>query len=132
MALVFASKHCKLKVFSILILVLLLTILNFFLISFFLRHLISLIFISSSITVVVWAATVLVFIIVRKGVSTFLANQSSQVFCINRNATVKLSVIDTFHVKQQDNVGFFIFKFTQKYMLGNVYISKYMQSNVYI
>ena len=26
------------------------------------------------------------------------------------------------HVKQQHNVGFFIFKFTLKYMLGNVYI----------
>ena len=28
------------------------------------------------------------------------------------------------HEKQQRNVGFFIFKFTLKYMLGNVYINK--------
>ena len=80
--------------------------------------------------------------IVRKGVSTpyfkrisphFLkspipqtlpTNWSSQVFLINRNATVKLSSINTIHVKQQHNVGFFIFKFTLKYMLGNVYINK--------
>ena len=56
--------------------------------------------------------------------STLPANQSSQVFLINRNATVKLSSINTIHVKQQHNVGFFIFKFTLKYMLGNVYINK--------
>ena len=55
---------------------------------------------------------------------TLLTNQSSQVFLINRNATVKLSSINTIHVKQQHNVGFFIFKFTLKYMLGNVYINK--------
>ena len=29
----------------------------------------------------------------------------------------------TIHVKQQHNVGFFIFKFTLKYMLQNVYIN---------
>ena len=57
-------------------------------------------------------------------IPTLLANQSSQVFLINRNATVKLSSINTIHVKQQHNVGFFIFKFTLKYMLGNVYINK--------
>ena len=45
-------------------------------------------------------------------------------FLINRNATVKLSSINTIHVKQQHNVGFFIFNFTLKYMLGNVYINK--------
>ena len=55
---------------------------------------------------------------------TLLANPSSQVFLINRNATVKLSSINTIHVKQQHNIGFFIFKFTLKYMLGNVYINK--------
>ena len=52
------------------------------------------------------------------------ANQSSQVFLINRNATVKVSSINTIHVKQQLNDGFFIFKFTLKYMLGNAYIDK--------
>ena len=52
------------------------------------------------------------------------ANLSSQVFRINRNATVKLSSINPIHVKQQHNVGIFIFKFTLKYMLGNVYINK--------
>ena len=51
-------------------------------------------------------------------------NPSSQVFLINRNATVKLSSINNIHVKQQHNVGFFIFKFTLKYMLGHVYINK--------
>ena len=45
-------------------------------------------------------------------------------FLINRNATVKLSSINTIHVKQQHNVGFFIFNFNLKYMLGNVYINK--------
>ena len=34
-----------------------------------------------------------------------------------------LSSINTIHVKQH-NVGFFVFKFTLKYMLGNVYISE--------
>ena len=53
------------------------------------------------------------------------ANQSSQVFLINRNATVKVSSINTIHVKQQHNVGFFIFKLTLAwYMLGNVYFIK--------
>ena len=42
----------------------------------------------------------------------------------NRNTTVKVSTINTIHVKQQHNVGFSIFKFTLKYMLGNVYINK--------
>ena len=52
-------------------------------------------------------------------------NQSSRVFLVNRNATVKLSSINTVHVKQQHNIGFFIFKFTLKYMLGfNVYTNK--------
>ena len=41
-----------------------------------------------------------------------------------RNATVKLSAINTIHVKQQHNIGFFIFKSTLKYMLGNVYVNK--------
>ena len=48
---------------------------------------------------------------------------------------MKLSSINTIHVKQQHNVGFFIFKFTIKYMLGNVYINKiheYMLVNVYL
>ena len=39
-------------------------------------------------------------------------------------STVKLSSMNTIHVKQQHNVGFIIFKFTLKYMLGNVYINK--------
>ena len=43
------------------------------------------------------------------------ANQSSQAFLINRNTTVKLSSINIVHVKQQHNVGFFIFKFTLKH-----------------
>ena len=55
---------------------------------------------------------------------TLPANRSSQVFLNNRNATVKFSSINTIHVKQQYNVGFSIFKFTLKYMLGNVYINK--------
>ena len=37
---------------------------------------------------------------------------------------MKFSSINTVHVKQQHNVGFSIFKFTLKYMLGNVYINK--------
>ena len=68
------------------------------------------------------------------------ANPSSQVFLINRNGTVKLSSINTIHVKQQHIVGFFIFKFThfifhkfhfhfQKHMLV---IIKYMLGNGYI
>ena len=55
---------------------------------------------------------------------TLPTNQPSQVFLINRNAIVKLSSINTIHVKQQHNVCFFIFKFTLKYMLGCVYIKK--------
>ena len=53
-----------------------------------------------------------------------LANWSSQVFLITRNATVKLSSINIIHVKQQHNVGFFILNFLVKYMPGNVYINK--------
>ena len=53
-----------------------------------------------------------------------LANQSSQVFLINKNETVKLCSINTVHVKQHHNDGFFIFKFTLKCMLGNAYINK--------
>ena len=56
--------------------------------------------------------------------STLPANRSSYVFLINRNATVILSLINTIHLKQQHNIGFFIFKFTLKYMLSNVYINK--------
>ena len=37
---------------------------------------------------------------------------------------MKLSSINTIHVKQEHNFGFFIFKFTLKYMLSNVYINK--------
>ena len=55
---------------------------------------------------------------------TLTTNRPSQVFFINRNTTVKLSSINTIHVKLQHNVGFFIFKFLLKYMLGN--------SNIYI
>ena len=55
---------------------------------------------------------------------TLPANPSSQVYLINKNATVKLSSINTIHVKQQHNVGFFNFKFTLKYMLGIIYIIK--------
>ena len=51
-------------------------------------------------------------------------NRSSQVSLINRNATVKLSSINTIHAKQQHNLGFFIFKVTLKYILCNVYINK--------
>ena len=57
-------------------------------------------------------------------IPTLPANQSFQVFLINRNATVKLSSITTIHLKQQHNICFFIFKFTLKYILGNVYINK--------
>ena len=41
-----------------------------------------------------------------------------------KNATVKISLINTIHVKRQHEVGYFIFKFTLKFMLGNVYINK--------
>ena len=57
------------------------------------------------------------------------ANWSSKVFLINRSATVRLSSINTIHIKRQHNVGFFIFKFTRKYMRG---IIKYMLRNVYL
>ena len=43
---------------------------------------------------------------------TLLANRSSQVFLINRNATVKLSLINTIHVKL----------FYKKNLVDNVYI----------
>ena len=49
---------------------------------------------------------------------------------IDRYATVKLSLINNICVKQQLNIGFFIFKFTPKYMLG--ILIKYMLSTVYI
>ena len=49
-------------------------------------------------------------------------NRLSQVFLFNRNATVKLSFINTIHIKQQHNFGPFIFKVTLKYVLGNIYI----------
>ena len=39
-------------------------------------------------------------------------------FFININGTVQLSSINAIHVKQQNNVGFFIFKFILKYMPG--------------
>ena len=46
---------------------------------------------------------------------------------------MKLSSINTFHVKQQHDVGFFIFKFTLKYKLGNDYINKiYARQYLYI
>ena len=48
----------------------------------------------------------------------------SQGFLINTNATVKLGSINTITEKEQHNVGFFFFKLTIKYMLGNVYINK--------
>ena len=37
---------------------------------------------------------------------------------------LKLSSINIIHVNQEHNVDFFIFKFTQKCMLGSVYINK--------
>ena len=37
---------------------------------------------------------------------------------------MKLSSINTIHVKQQHNIDFIISKFTLNYMLGNVYINK--------
>ena len=37
---------------------------------------------------------------------------------------MKFSSMNTIHVKQQHNIGFSFFKFTLKYMLGNVYINK--------
>ena len=57
-----------------------------------------------------------------------LATNSSSLFghrfSLSTETTVKLSSVNTIHVKQQQNVGFFIFKFTLKHMLGNVYINK--------
>ena len=53
-----------------------------------------------------------------------LANRSSQIFLITRNATVKLSSVNIIHAKQQHNVGFFIWKFMVKFMPGSVYINK--------
>ena len=50
------------------------------------------------------------------------ANQSFQVFLINGNATVKLSSVNTIHVKEQQ-CSLFHFQ-VLKYMLGNVYINK--------
>ena len=47
-------------------------------------------------------------------------NRPPQVFLIDKNATVKLSSINTIHVKQQRNAGFFIFKFTLQYMVDNI------------
>ena len=69
---------------------------------------------------------VFIFFVVRKipYFPTLLVNWSYQVFLINRNATVKLSSINIIHVKQQHNISFSIFKFTLKYMLGNVYVNK--------
>ena len=59
-------------------------------------------------------------------------NCLSQVFLINRNATVKSTSINTIHVKQH-NVGLFSFKFTLKYMLVNVHIYKiYLRQSLYI
>ena len=55
---------------------------------------------------------------------TLTVNWSYHVFPINRNAVVKLSSINSIHVKQQRNVEFFTFKFTLKYMPGNIYINK--------
>ena len=55
---------------------------------------------------------------------TLPGNMSPQVFLNNRNATVKLSSINTIHVKQRHSNDFFNFKLTLKYMLGNVYINK--------
>ena len=63
---------------------------------------------------------------------SLLANWSSHFFLINRNHTVKLSSINTIYEKQQHNFNFFIFKFTLKYMLGNVYINTVHARNVYI
>ena len=57
--------------------------------------------------------------------ATLTANRSFQVFLLKKKATVKLRSIYTIHVKQQHNAGFFIFKFTLKYILvGNVFINK--------
>ena len=52
-----------------------------------------------------------------------MEKSASQVFLIGRNETVKFSPINAIYVKQQ-HAGFFIFKFTLKYMLDNIYINK--------
>ena len=53
--------------------------------------------------------------------------------CVVRKESPQLSSINTIHVKQQNKVGFFIFKFTLKCMLGNVYINKiYAMQCLYI
>ena len=54
---------------------------------------------------------------------TLPANQSSQFFFININTAVKLSSKNAIHVKQQHNIGFLIFKFTQKYMQCLYYLN---------
>ena len=57
--------------------------------------------------------------------STLPANQSPEVFLINRNAAVELISINTTHVKQQHNIRFkFHFQVHFQYMLGNVCINK--------
>ena len=63
---------------------------------------------------------------------TLLATWSSHVFRINKNATVKLGSVNAICVKQQHNIGFFIFKSTLKYMLGNVYINEINAIYIYI
>ena len=63
---------------------------------------------------------------------TLLATWSSHIFRINRNATVKLGSVNAICVKQQHNIGFFIFKFTLKYTLGNVYINEINAIYIYI
>ena len=62
---------------------------------------------------------------------TLPTNRPSQVFLIDRNASVKLSSANTIHIKQQDNVGFFIFKFPLKYMLDHVYVNK-IHARIYL
>ena len=50
--------------------------------------------------------------------------QTYCVICSFDSIIVKLSSINTIHVKQQLSIGFSIFKLTLNYMLGNVYINK--------
>ena len=45
-------------------------------------------------------------------------------FSLLTEMQLKLNSINTLHVKQQHNVGFFLFNFTLKFMLGNVYINE--------
>ena len=68
----------------------------------------------------------------KSSIPTLPANRSFQVFLINRNATKKLSSINTIHVKQQNNVGFFIFNFTLKQMPVIFILINYILGNVYI